>query len=155
MADAIVTTLLNTGVRVDELVRLTWPDVMLQPRSGKAFVKKGKGEKARIVPLNATVRDALLTIRPVAAEGPMFCGKRGPYTDRGVRNLLTVLGRRADVANVHPHRFRHDAARRLVEAVDLPTVAALLGHSRLDTVRIYAQPDESALERAAAALERS
>ena len=53
------------------------------------------------------------------------------------------------------HRFRHDAARRLVEAVDLPTVAALLGHSRLDTVRIYAQPDESALERAAAALEKS
>jgi site-specific recombinase XerD len=155
MADAIVTTLLNTDVRVDELVRLTWPDVMLQPRSGKAFVKKGKGEKARVVPLNATVRDALLTIRPVAAEGPMFCGKRGPYTDRGVRNLLTVLGRRADVANVHPHRFRHDAARRLVEAVDLPTVAALLGHSRLDTVRIYAQPDESALERAAAALEKS
>jgi integrase len=26
MADAIVTTLLNTGVRVDELVRLTWAD---------------------------------------------------------------------------------------------------------------------------------
>src|SRR5207237_3558332 len=76
-----------------------------------------------------------------------------PYTDRGIRNLLAVLGRRADVAHVHPHRFRHDAARRLVETVDLPTVAALLGHSRLDTIRIYAQPDESALERAVVALE--
>ena len=50
-------------------------------------------------------------------------------------------------------RFRHDAARRLVETVDLPTVAALLGHSRLDTIRIYAQPDESALQRAVVALE--
>ena len=84
----------------------------------------------------------------------MFRGKRGPYTDRGIRNLLAVLGRRADVAHVHPHRFRHDAARRLVEAVDLPTVAALLGHSRLDTVRIYTQPDQTQLERAAAALEQ-
>src|SRR5438876_8815975 len=74
-------------------------------------------------------------------------------TDRGIRNLLAVLGRRADVAHVHPHRFRHDTARRLVEHVDLPTVAALLGHSRLDTIRIYAQPDESALERAVVALE--
>jgi len=37
--------------------------------------------------------------------------------------------------------------------VDLPTVAALLGHSRLDTIRIYTQPDESALERAVVALE--
>ncbi len=52
-----------------------------------------------------------------------------------------------------PHRFRHDAARRLVEAVDLPTIAALLGHSRLDTVRIYAQLDEDALERAVTSLE--
>src|SRR5437879_5662679 len=119
----------------------------------KAFIKRGKGDKARIVPLNATVREAFSAIRPVVAEGPVFRGKRGPYTDRGIRNLLAVLGRRADVAHVHPHRFRHDAARRLVETVDLPTVAALLGHSRLDTIRIYAQPDESALERAVVALE--
>jgi len=59
------------------------------------------------------------------------------------------------VSHVHPHRFRHDTARRPVEHVDLPTVAALLGYSRLDTVRIYAQPDMQALERAAATLERS
>jgi site-specific recombinase XerD len=154
MADAIVTTLLNTGLRVDELVSLTWADVTLQPRSGRASIRRGKGEKARVVPLNAPVRDALHAVRPAAAEGPVFRGKRGPYTDRGIRNLLAVLGRRADVAHVHPHRFRHDAARRLVEAVDLPTVAALLGHSRLDTVRIYTQPDDAALERAAAALEK-
>ncbi len=99
------------------------------------------------------MRDALSAIQPAAVEGQVFRGKRGPYTDRGIRNLLAVLGRRADVAGVHPHRFRHDAARRLVEAVDLPTVAALLGHSRLDTVRIYAQPDEAALERAVTVLE--
>src|SRR5712692_9698940 len=73
----------------------------------------------------------------------------------GFATYWPVLGRRADVAHVHPHRFRRDAARRLVEAVDLPTVAALLGHSRLDTVRIYAQPDEAALERATAALEKA
>jgi site-specific recombinase XerD len=154
MADAIATTLLNTGLRVDELVRLTWEDVRLRPRSGTARIR-GKGEKVRVVPLNATVREALAALRPAppAATGAIFRGKRGPYTDRGVRSLLAELGRRAGVAGVHPHRFRHDAARRLVEAVDLPTVAALLGHSRLDTVRLYSQPDEAALERAAAALE--
>ena len=72
MADAIVTTLLNTGLRVDELVSLMWSDLVLQPRSGKAFIKRGKGEKARIVPLNATVREAFSVIRPVVAEGPGF-----------------------------------------------------------------------------------
>src|SRR5438445_797109 len=125
------------------------------PRSGKAAIRKGKGDKARTVPLNTLARDALNAVRPAIPEGPIFRGKRGPYTDRGIRNLLAVLGHRADVARVHPHRFRHDAARRLVEEVDLPTVAALLGHSRLDTVRIYAQPNEAALERAAAILEKS
>ena len=35
----------------------------------------------------------------------------------------------------------------------LPTVAALLTHSRLDTIRIYAEPDLGALEPAVAALE--
>jgi integrase/recombinase XerC len=155
MPDAVVTTLLNTGLRVDELVRLTWEDVTLRPRSGAARIR-GKGEKVRVVPLNAVVREALAAVRPAppaGATGAIFRGKRGPYTDRGVRSLVAELGRRAGVAGVHPHRFRHDAARRLVEAVDLPTVAALLGHSRLDTVRVYSQPDQAALERAGAILE--
>jgi integrase/recombinase XerC len=153
MANAIVTTLLNTGLRVDELVSLDWEDVTLRPRSGTAAIRRGRGEKARVVPLNAAVRDALGTIRPVPVEGPVFSGKRGAYTDRGIRNLLAVLGRRAEVAHVHPHRFRHDTARRLVEHVDLPTVAALLGHSRLDTVRIYTQPDHAALQHAVDSLD--
>jgi len=154
MADAIVTTLLNTGLRVAELVRLTWEEVTLRERSGQAAIR-GKGEKARAVPLNAGVREALRAIQPTPPEGPIFWGKRGPYTDRGVRNLLAELGRRAGVDQVHPHRFRHDTARRLVEQVDLPTAAALLGHSRLDTIRIYSQPDQDTLQRAADLLEQS
>jgi integrase/recombinase XerC len=153
MTDAIVTTLLNTGLRVDELVRLTWEEVTLRDRSGQAAIR-GKGEKTRAVPLNAGVREALRAIQPTVAEGPIFRGKRGPYTDRGIRNLLAELGRRAGVDQVHPHRFRHDTARRLVEQVDLPTAAALLGHSRLDTIRIYSQPDQDALQRAADLLEQ-
>ncbi|MDQ6674899.1 MAG: hypothetical protein M3069_29885 [Chloroflexota bacterium] len=42
--------------------------------------------------------------------------------------VTLLLNTRANVLNVHPHRFRHDTARRLVESVDLPTVAARLGH---------------------------
>jgi site-specific recombinase XerC len=34
MADANVTLLLSTGLRVDELDSLTWDRVRLQPRSG-------------------------------------------------------------------------------------------------------------------------
>ena len=43
MADAIVVLLLNTGLRVDELVMLTWQRVSVRARSGWIDVV-GKGE---------------------------------------------------------------------------------------------------------------
>src|SRR5205807_5821059 len=155
MAEAIVIILLNTGLRVDELVTLTRDRVHLQARSGWMDVV-GKGDKHRRLPLNAEARKVLESIQTTvdAAVGAVFRGKRGPYTARGIEYLVAELARRAKVPNVHPHRFRHDAGRRLVEADDLPTVATWLGHERLDTVRIYSQPDEAALERAATALEQ-
>lgn len=155
MAEAIVIVLLNTGLRVEELVTLTWQRVQIHARSGWIDVV-GKGEKRRRLPLNVEARTALEAIQSVSVDdhdSALFRGKRGPYTARGIEYLVAELGRRAQVPNVHPHRFRHDTARRLVESVDLPTVAAWLGHERLDTVRIYSQPDEAALERAAAALD--
>jgi integrase/recombinase XerD len=129
MTNAIVTTLLNTGLRVSELVRLDWADVIVRERSGSAVIR-GKRDKVRVVPFNAAVREALAAIRPAdePPAGPLFRGKRGAYTDRGIRNLLSALGRRSEVEHVHPHRFRHDAARRLVEQVDLPTVVGTLAY---------------------------
>ena len=151
---AEVALLLETGLRVAELVDLTWERVTLRERSGWADVV-GKRGKHRRVPLNAAARDVLAAIEPDGEppRGPLLKGKRGPYTDRGVRYLLRDVGIRAKVDHVHPHRFRHDTARRLVETTDLPTVAAWLGHERLETVRLYSQPNEAALERTAAALE--
>jgi site-specific recombinase XerD len=84
VARAIVTTLLHTGLRVEELCSLTWEAVVLSPRAGSARVV-GKGRKLRTVPLNGTVREALAAIRPQAAPGrsqeatgAIFRGKRGP-----------------------------------------------------------------------------
>jgi hypothetical protein len=48
---------------------------------------------------------------------------------------------------------RWQPARWSTSALNQATVAALLGHSRLDTARIYVQPDEAGLERAATLLE--
>ena len=123
-----------------------------------AQVGRRRGQGRQTPPSSGHRRGAqgLEAIRPKPPEqahGAIFCGKRGPYTARGIEYVLTELGRRANVPNVHPHRFRHDTGRRLVESVDLPTVAAWLGHERLDTVRIYSQPDKAALERAATCLE--
>lgn len=155
MADAVVTTLLHTGIRVSELVGLTWEAVFIGPRSGAVRVR-GKGNKTREIPLGLSVRKALEAIRPdPAATGPVFRGKRGPYTARGIGDLLAELGRRANVQAVHPHRFRHDVARRLLVETDLATTAKVLGHRRFDSLRIYTQPSAEDLQRAVEALEKS
>src|ERR1700674_590256 len=99
MADAIVTLLLNPGLRVDELVTLTWERVRLQPRSGWIDVV-GKGDKRRRLPLNAEARKALEAVQPTSADdagGVVFRGKRGPYTARGIEYLVAEVGRRAQV----------------------------------------------------------
>ena len=67
MVDAIVTLLLNTGLRVDELVTLTWQRVNLQPRSGWIDVI-GKGDKRRRLPLNSEARKVLDAILPTPAD---------------------------------------------------------------------------------------
>jgi hypothetical protein len=66
---------------------------------------------------------------------------------------------RARVPNVHPDRFRHDAGHRLVEAVDLPTVAAWLGHevqggAALDAIRLLRQRRQGWHQRRARPLTR-
>ena len=48
-----------------------------------------------------------------------------------------------------PHTLRHTFGKGLLDAgVDLVTVAALLGHERLETTAIYTQPSARDLERA-------
>ncbi len=55
----IVQVLLQTGMRLDECSQLTLDDLELGERSGRVTIRQGKGNKARVVPLNASARQAL------------------------------------------------------------------------------------------------
>jgi integrase/recombinase XerC len=53
-----------------------------------------------------------------------------------------------------PHVLRHTFAKNLVDSgVGLEKVAALLGHSNLNTTRIYVTPNQKDLEQAVERLE--
>ena len=150
----IIQILVHVGLRIGELTSLTRADVVMSPRKGKIIVRQGKGERRREVPLNSEARKALsdwLSYR--GDEGTLlFSGKRGEgISISGVHRRLAELGRIAKV-EVHAHTLRHTFSKNLIDAgISLEKVASLLGHSSLNTTRIYTTPGERDLE---AAVER-
>jgi integrase/recombinase XerC len=63
--------------------------------------------------------------------------------------VVEKLGKEADVEEVTAHVLRHSFAKNLIDAhVGLEKVADLLGHSRLETTRIYTRPSQQDLEQA-------
>ena len=89
--EAVIIVLLHTGLRVSELCDLGLPDLQLSQRKGEVRVR-GKGEKERVVPLNAEARKALkayLDVRPAAVHDYVFVGQRGdPMQSSGVQRLV-------------------------------------------------------------------
>ncbi len=148
---ALVVFLLHTGLRIAEACALEVQDVEIGERTGWVQVRDGKGTRARQVPLNAEARRAL---RDWLEERGTDSGRLfGGLTPSGAYRRLATLGRRAGV-KVHPHTLRHTFAKNLVDSgTGLERVAALLGHSNLNTTRAYITPSPHDLERAVQGLE--
>jgi integrase/recombinase XerC len=72
----------------------------------------------------------------------------------GVGAVVSKLSRLAGVDGVTPHVLRHSFGRGLLDSgTDVVTVAALLGHAKLETTMMYTQPDEQDLADAVGRLE--
>lgn len=153
---ALILVMLHTGLRAGEVCALTLGDITISDRKGQIVVQSGKGSKQRTLPLNQPVREALtnwLQIRPANELRQVFLGQRGDaLTESALRRILDALSRRANV-DASPHTLRHTFGKRLVDnGVTLEKVAALMGHSSLNTTRIYLTPGQQDLERAVATL---
>jgi integrase/recombinase XerC len=148
----ILVLLLNTGLRVSELCQVQLGDMEISERKGSLQVRQGKGGKAREIPLNKACRNTLadwFAQRPKVESSCLLIGKRGGRLKaRGVERVIEGLGQQAGVA-VTPHVLRHTFAKNLVDAgVTLEKVAMLLGHSNLNTTRIYITPSQADLAEA-------
>jgi integrase/recombinase XerC len=157
---AMVVFLLHTGLRLSEALTLQLGDVQLAERKGQVLVRQGKGGRVRTVPLNVQARKALqewLAVRPgngshvwVQVEGEPSDG----LSNRSVQRVLVRIGQDAGLEHLTPHVLRHTFAKNLVDSgVGLEKVAALLGHSNLNTTRIYVTPNQKDLEQAVERLE--
>jgi integrase/recombinase XerD len=145
----ILQLLYHAGVRVSELVELTWRDMQAR-RNGGQITVFGKGRKTRVVRIEPQIWTALQAMRGAApAEAPVFVSRRrGGHLDPGqVRRIIKVAAARAGVTlDVSPHWLRHcHASHSLDRGAPLSLVQATLGHSNVATTSKYlhARPSES------------
>jgi integrase/recombinase XerD len=144
---ALIETLYASGLRVSELVGL--PLAALREDADMILVR-GKGDKERLVPLNATARDALgayLDARPhFVGDGEssrwLFPSRAdsGHLTRQRFAQILKEVAVAASLppSKVSPHVLRHAfASHLLAHGADLRSVQQMLGHADISTTQIY------------------
>ena len=149
---AIIVTLVDTGLRAQELCDLEIADY--NDKTGALLVRHGKNDKQRLVYCGVTARKLIwkyLVTRPSAKpHDPLFATHNNTHISSD--NLLNSIQRIADVAGVRGatiHRFRHTfGITFLRNGGSVLALQALLGHERMETVRIYAKLAEVDLQQA-------
>ena len=153
---SMVLFLMHTGLRLHEALDQQMDDLQLSERKGLLLVRQGKGSKQRSIPLNSDARKAItdwLAIRPKGNSNFLWTAvESDPGTalsSRSVQRAIRRIGLDAGLEGLTPHVLRHTFAKNLVDSgVGLEKVAALLGHSSLNTTRVYITPNLQDLEKA-------
>ncbi|MCO1601599.1 tyrosine-type recombinase/integrase [Desulfosporosinus nitroreducens] len=73
---ALITLMLNTGLRISEVAALDIDDLIIGERSGSLKVPLGKGSKFRTVPLNSDRRKVLRDYINGRTKGTLFLSQR-------------------------------------------------------------------------------
>lgn len=141
--EAIVLTLLDTGMRASELCAVRTNHIDFKR---KRILVLGKGDKERRVRFSERTLEAIkkyLEDRR-AMTGILFRTIQGKGFNRNtLRLLIARLGLRAGVPNCHPHRFRHTfAVEYLANGGNVFALQEQLGHSSLDMVKRYLEEAE-------------
>ena len=133
----LIQTICATGVRVSEVQYITVAAV----HQGEAVVNC-KGKLRRIFLVEPLQKLLLGYIRAAGiAEGPVFRTRSGkPLSRTAIWRAMKSLCREASVPpeKVFPHNLRHLFARIFYDLdKDIAKLADILGHSSINTTRIY------------------
>jgi integrase/recombinase XerD len=142
---AMLELLYATGIRVSELINLR---ISALDRGLGLLRVTGKGNKQRIVPVNATaiqvvgryIEDARIALLKGRQSSFLFVTARGEeMTRQAFWAAIKVNGRKAGIFHhLSPHVLRHTFATHLLEGgADLRSLQEMLGHADLSTTEIY------------------
>lgn len=138
---AIIDLLASSGMRVGEMVTLNREDINFNERECVVF---GKGGKERLVYFDARTKIHLQNYLESRGDTnpALFVSLKAPFERLqigGVEARLRQLGKRLNLARVHPHKFRRTMATTAIDkGMPIEQVQQLLGHQKIDTTMHYA-----------------
>lgn len=154
----IITLFLNTGMRLSELVGISFPDVDRELRSLRVI---GKGNKERVIYLNDACRAAITDYMPERLavktkdprENALFVSSQGRRIS--VKTVQWLVGKYLNAAGLEykhfsTHKLRHTAATLMYQSgqVDVRVLKEILGHEQLNTTQIYTHVSDRGMEEA-------
>ncbi len=151
----LVVFAIYTGMRMGEILALTWAGVDLFRRTVTVF--RSKNGERRTIPANTTVLDLLkgkYAARPGKIDIVFHSESYTPLDGSNIRRALTIALDNAKIQDLHFHDLRHTFATRVVQAgIDLYKVQRLLGHKSPIMTQRYAHHYPESLREGVDALE--
>jgi len=139
----LIKTLLDTGVRVSELVKIRLSEVDFD--RCQIRVTAGKGQKDRIVPFPGSFKEVLaLHASHLERSGATYLFEsswKKRYSDRGVRKLLARYVAAAGLTQpISPHKLRHFLFTWLKkQGIDDALIQPYSGHASRQSLEIYSR----------------
>lgn len=131
-----------TGARISEVIKTDVNSIM---RGYLEIISKGGKFRRIYIPENLQ-KELIQWIKKNKIEGFIFKNKYGQVISaRGISGELKKIALKIgiDHKKVHPHSFRHMFAINFLKSnKDITLLADLLGHSNLDTTKIYLRRTE-------------
>ena len=137
----IVLLFYGCGLRTKELCALRVQDVDVQRK--ELFIREGKGDKQRVVPIPPAVHTELLAylLERRAKRGPLFRteGRRTAIRAVHACEVVRHVAERAGLEEkVTPKTLRHSYATHLMDrGVDIGVLSVLLGHRSPRETGVY------------------
>jgi integrase len=156
---------LETGLRLREMLLLTWKQVDFKQGQVTVTAMQAKGKRTRHIPMSASTRAALESLpRGIdpntlvfAQYGGILFGNKKKNAHSFYRQWLDTLeaaGLKGQ--DICWHSLRHTFASRLASAsVPLPVIQKLMGHRSIAMVMRYAHMGESDMKAAIRVLDTS
>jgi len=126
--EALVTLILDTGIRTGEAHSITWPNI------NKETVRVTGKTGDRTITISPATRQALIGL---GNAHHLWLGTRGPLTKGGLSRVIRRTLAAVDIIG-GPQRLRHTFARQwLQNGGNIRTLQEMLGHNNLSTTALY------------------